>query len=43
MRHLLSIESLSPADMKQILSDTAVLKRERGITRASRSRAKSGQ
>ncbi len=30
MRHLLSIESLSPADMKQILSDTAVLKRERG-------------
>lgn len=30
MRHLLSIESLSLADMKQILSDTAVLKRERG-------------
>ncbi len=30
MRHLLSIESLSAADINQILSDTTVLKRERG-------------
>jgi ornithine carbamoyltransferase len=30
MKHLLSIEELSPADMERILSDSAVMKRERG-------------
>jgi ornithine carbamoyltransferase len=30
MKHLLSIEKLSPADITRILADTAVLKRERG-------------
>ncbi len=30
MKHLLSIEKLAPADLRRILADTAVMKRERG-------------